>query len=74
MTAEWNKSAPPKDRQFLAFARKSGIPEIAKAVRIVAEWHISTDSFRPVKVPGDKETAAELIVLCWAELPEKPTA
>jgi hypothetical protein len=73
MTAKWNKSAPPKDRQFLAFARKSGLPETVDAVRIVAEWHVSTESFRPVKVAGDKETGAELIVLRWTELPDPPT-
>jgi hypothetical protein len=72
MTTKWNESALPKERQFLAFARKSGLPQRSEAVRIVAKWDSYNDAFRPVRVDGDQDPGTSIDVLYWIELPEEP--
>jgi hypothetical protein len=67
MTAEWNDGEPPKDRPVLAFARKSGNPQV-----IVVRWDLPNSAFRPVRVDGDDATGVDVQVICWTDLPPDP--
>jgi hypothetical protein len=70
MKATWRTADPPKDRPFLAKARNRKLQEIHDATMVVAFWHPTEGNYRPVKVPGDLETATTLLIVEWTDLPE----
>jgi len=74
MTTKWNESALPKERQFLAFARKSGLPQRSEAVRIVAKWDSYNDAFRPVRVDGDQDPEPASMFSIGSSFPRSPTS
>jgi hypothetical protein len=67
MTDQWNDGAPPRDRPFLAFARKSANPQV-----VVVKWDLANEAFRPVRVDGEDASGTDLEVLCWTDLPPDP--
>ena len=70
----WMRGDTPKDRQFLAAARDARSQDSEpKHVRVVAEWHGHSQSWRQITFSGSPDTGVELDIECWQDIPNLPT-
>jgi hypothetical protein len=70
---DWNKHVgnAPKDRRLLLIGKPSdslGAPDI-----VVGHWHEAREAFVAVEIPSERQgVRPEIIVSCWAEIPDLP--